>query len=68
MNFLVSDINQTTPEKQSISDLFSGSIGAYKNPQSHREVNIQDPKIAAEIIILANHLYRIVDMKNTVTK
>jgi uncharacterized protein (TIGR02391 family) len=47
-------------ERQARSALFAGAIGAYKNPHSHREVNLEDPDEAMEIVLLANHLLRIV--------
>ena len=59
----LTDLNQQQAEKQGRSDLFAGAIGSYKNPGSHREVEITAEE-AAEVIILASHLLRIVDSCN----
>lgn len=51
-------------ERQARSDLFAGAIGSYKNPYSHRNVLLDNTDEAAEIIMLANHLLRIVDARS----
>lgn len=48
-------------EQQARMELFSGAIGTYKNPSSHRYVDLTDPREAADIIHVANTLLRIVD-------
>lgn len=59
----LTDHNQQSAEKQARSDLFAGAIGSYKNPGSHRDVEIAAEE-AAEVIIFASHLLRIVDSCN----
>jgi uncharacterized protein (TIGR02391 family) len=59
----LTDTARERGERQALSDLFAGAIGTYKNPHSHRNVALDDPDETAEIILLANHLLRIVDAR-----
>jgi uncharacterized protein (TIGR02391 family) len=54
------DPNAQPAERIALRNLFIGTHGSYKNPHSHRHVALDDPDEAAEIIMLANHLLRIV--------
>jgi uncharacterized protein (TIGR02391 family) len=59
----LTDITAERAEREARAHLFAGAIGSYKNPQSHRQVALSDPDEAADIVMLANHLLRIVDSR-----
>jgi uncharacterized protein (TIGR02391 family) len=46
-------------EAVAIMELFKGAIGMFKNPTSHRRIDFDDPTEAAEVILLADLLMRL---------
>jgi uncharacterized protein (TIGR02391 family) len=61
----LTDMDVEKSERQARSDLFAGAIGSYKNSHSHRDVDLDNPDEAYELVMLANHLLRIVDQRQS---
>lgn len=59
----LTDTRTEKAEREARVSLFAGAIGSYKNPHSHRDIGLEDFDEAVEIIMLANHLLRIVDTR-----
>jgi uncharacterized protein (TIGR02391 family) len=57
---ILTDRQLPIAEQEAMANLFAGAIGLYKNPQSHRQVPTS-PEDAAEVIVFASQLLRIID-------
>lgn len=54
-----------TGEQAGVMALYTGLIGALKNPSSHRQVDFDDPAEAVEVVLFADLLLRILDRAST---
>jgi uncharacterized protein (TIGR02391 family) len=48
-------------EQIATMELFAGAMGVFKNPTSHRPVEFDDPTRAAEVVLFADLLMRVLD-------
>ena len=55
----LSDSEAEGGERQGMMDSFAGASGVFKNRSSHRRVDYADPVVAAEIVLFADLLLRI---------
>ena len=59
----LTDMTLPETERQAMLALFTGAVGLFKNPSSHRHRALSNPKEAAEMISFASLLMRIVDSR-----
>lgn len=57
-----------TGEKQAYSDLFAGALGIFKNPSSHRYVDYTDPVTVTGLILFANSLIQIIELRRPIVE
>lgn len=56
----LTDSGAPKAEREALAHLFCGAIGCYKNPHSHRDVDLTFTQ-AFEMLLLASHLLRVLE-------
>ena len=59
----LTDQSQPEAEQARTTELYSGAIGTFKNPSSHRDVDFKDPVEVVELILFADMLIRIAERR-----
>jgi len=58
----LTDQHAPRAEREALSHLFSGAVGCYKNPHSHRDVELSFNE-AFEMLLVASHLLQVLDRR-----
>lgn len=58
----LTDLTKPKGERQARSDFFAGAIGCYKNPHSHRDVELTFND-CFEMLLVASHLFQVLDVE-----
>ncbi|MFA6015596.1 MAG: TIGR02391 family protein [Gallionellaceae bacterium] len=58
----LTDMSKPPAEREALSSLVAGALGSYKNPHSHRKVELAVDE-SVEMIIIASHLLKIVESR-----
>lgn len=58
----LTDLSKPTAEREALAHLVAGALGSYKNPHSHRKVQLSVEE-SVEMIIIASHILRIVESR-----
>src|SRR5438874_1359891 len=61
----LADASLDPGEQVGMMSLFAGAIAVFKNPPSHRQIDYSDPTEAAEVVLLADLLLRILDRRDS---
>lgn len=57
----LADEEAPVAERQAVMELFSGAIGAYRNPTAHRKVAFESPAEVVRILMQADQLMSFLD-------